>query len=89
MFFIGCLPRRFGIEYRECDLSHKIGQPEQKCIFRINVTYAWAVMEDMKDPARYIEYYRVESCLEYLRRHERVTNDEKHTPGKDQKIIGG
>lgn len=39
--------------------------------------YAWDVMEDVKDPEHFIEYYLVESWLEHLRQHERVTNADK------------
>jgi hypothetical protein len=35
--------------------------------------YAWGVYEDMAEQGRYLETFLVESWLEHLRRHERVT----------------
>jgi MFS family permease len=35
--------------------------------------YAWAVFEDAADPGRFVETFLVESWVEHLRQHERVT----------------
>ena len=35
--------------------------------------YAWAVFEDAAEPGRFVETFLVESWLEHLRQHERVT----------------
>ncbi|MFP2931058.1 MFS transporter [Pyxidicoccus sp. 3LG] len=37
----------------------------------------WGVVEDAAQPGRYLEYFIVDSWLEHLRQHERVTNEEK------------
>lgn len=36
--------------------------------------YTWGLFEDTAKPGRYIEYFLVESWLEHLRQHERVTH---------------
>ena len=36
--------------------------------------YRWGIFEDAADPARFVEAFLVESWLEHLRQHERVTN---------------
>ncbi|MFQ5660815.1 MAG: MFS transporter [Gammaproteobacteria bacterium] len=48
---------------------HELGQ-----IRRRDGAYAWDVLEDAEKPGYYLEYYMVESWLEHLRQHERVTN---------------
>jgi Transmembrane secretion effector len=39
--------------------------------------YAWGVFEDAADPARFVETFLVESWLEHLRQHERVTKADR------------
>jgi MFS family permease len=39
--------------------------------------YAWGAFEDTADPARFVETFLVESWLEHLRQHERVTNADR------------
>jgi len=39
--------------------------------------YAWGVFEDAADPARFVETFLVESWLDHLRQHERVTNADR------------
>jgi len=39
--------------------------------------YRWGVFEDTADPARFIETFLVDSWLEHLRQHERVTNADR------------
>jgi predicted MFS family arabinose efflux permease len=39
--------------------------------------YAWGVFEDASDPARLVETFLVESWLEHLRQHQRVTNSDR------------
>jgi hypothetical protein len=36
--------------------------------------YRWGVFEDTADPSRFVETFLVDSWLEHLRQHERVTN---------------
>jgi hypothetical protein len=36
--------------------------------------YTWGLFEDTAKPGRYIEYFLVESWLEHLRQHDRVTH---------------
>ena len=49
--------------------------------------YAWDVLEDVKDPVHFIEYYMVESWLEHLRQHERVTNTDKMLQEKIKQLL--
>lgn len=39
--------------------------------------YAWDILEDAVVEGHYIEYYMLESWLEHLRQHERVTNTDR------------
>lgn len=39
--------------------------------------YAWGIFEDAAHPGQFIEYFIVESWLEHLRQHERVTADDR------------
>jgi quinol monooxygenase YgiN len=39
--------------------------------------YAWGVYEDAADPGRFLETFLVESWLEHMRQHERVTNADR------------
>ena len=39
--------------------------------------YAWGIFEDTAQPGRYLETFLVESWLEHLRQHERVTNADR------------
>jgi predicted MFS family arabinose efflux permease len=39
--------------------------------------YAWGIFEDVTDPGRFLETFLVESWLEHLRQHERVTNADR------------
>ena len=63
-------------------LVHELGRSRRR-----DGAYAWDIMEDVRDPAHYIEYYMVESWLEYLRQHERVTNEEKTLQGKLRELL--
>jgi hypothetical protein len=55
--------------------------------------YAWGVSEDAADPERMVETFLVDSWVEHLRQHERVTNADRalqeivhkfHTQGAPQ-----
>ncbi|MGE0719726.1 MAG: MFS transporter, partial [Alphaproteobacteria bacterium] len=39
--------------------------------------YDWRVFEDAADPGRFLETFLVDSWLEHLRQHERVTNADR------------
>jgi hypothetical protein len=39
--------------------------------------YAWGVSEDAADPERMVETFLVDSWVEHLRQHERVTNADR------------
>jgi MFS family permease len=39
--------------------------------------YAWGVYEDIADPKKFVETFYVESWLEHLRQHKRVTNADR------------
>jgi len=40
-------------------------------------TYDWGILEDAEDPGRWVEYFLVDSWLEHLRQHERVTGADR------------
>lgn len=42
----------------------------------------WGVMEDAAQSGRFLEYFILDSWLEHLRQHERVTHEEKHLQDK-------
>ena len=63
-------------------LVHLLGRARKR-----DGAYAWDVMEDVRDPDHYIEYYMVESWLEHLRQHERVTNEEKYLQEKISALL--
>ncbi|HEX5751804.1 MAG TPA: MFS transporter [Archangium sp.] len=42
----------------------------------------WGVMEDAAQPGRFLEYFIVDSWLEHLRQHERVTHEEQRLQEK-------
>jgi len=44
---------------------------------RAEGAYAWGVFEDTADKGRFLETFLVESWLEHLRQHERVTNADR------------
>jgi hypothetical protein len=39
--------------------------------------YAWDILEDVAQPGRFLETFRLESWLEHLYQHERVTNADR------------
>jgi hypothetical protein len=39
--------------------------------------YAWGVFQDAAEPGRFVETFLVESWLEHLRQHARVTNADR------------
>jgi hypothetical protein len=39
--------------------------------------HAWGVFEDAAEPSRFLETFLVESWLDHLRQHERVTNPDR------------
>ncbi len=51
--------------------------------------YAWEIFEDTADPGRFIETFFVESWLEHLRQHQRVTNADRLLQEKVSRLISG
>ena len=51
--------------------------PEVGLQRRRDGAYAWGVFEDTAQPGRMIETFLVESWVEHLRQHERVTNADR------------
>src|SRR6476469_9882907 len=51
--------------------------------------YRWGVFEDPADPQRYLETFLVESWLEHLRQHERVTNADRVLQKTIRKFLRG
>jgi predicted MFS family arabinose efflux permease len=39
--------------------------------------YAWGLFEDVAEPGRFLETFRVDSWVEHMRQHERVTNADR------------
>ncbi len=54
------------------DALGKLGQSRRR-----DGAYTWDVFEDMAQPERFIETFRLESWAEHLRQHERVTHTDK------------
>lgn len=51
--------------------------------------YAWGLFEDVTEPGRFLETFLVESWLEHLRQHERVTNADRVLQEQiNQMVIG-
>jgi len=51
--------------------------------------YAWGVFEDAAVPGRYIETFLLDSWLEHLRQHERVTNADRELQEQVQRYVLG
>ncbi|ATB41958.1 MFS transporter [Cystobacter fuscus] len=51
---------------------HQLGGTRQR-----DGAVQWGVMEDAAQPGRFLEYFIVDSWLEHLRQHERVTHEEQ------------
>jgi MFS family permease len=49
--------------------------------------YAWDIMEDVREPNHFIEYYIVESWLGHLRQHERATNTDRLIQEEIRKLL--
>jgi quinol monooxygenase YgiN len=49
--------------------------------------YSWAVFEDVAQAGRFVETFRVESWLEHLRQHERVTNADRTHEERVRKVL--
>ena len=45
---------------------------------RRNGAYGWEILEDTADRGRFVETFHVESWLEHLRQHDRVTQADRH-----------
>ena len=65
---------RVEAESRDAFLSavERLGQERRR-----DGAYAWGVFEDAAEKGRYLETFLVESWLEHLRQHERVTNADR------------
>ena len=51
--------------------------------------YAWGIFEDMSHPGLFLETFLVESWLEHLRQHERVTNADRVLQEHVHRLIEG
>jgi quinol monooxygenase YgiN len=51
--------------------------------------YAWGVFEDAAEEGRFVETFLVESWLEHLRQHERVTNADRVLQDKIGRFVIG
>jgi hypothetical protein len=50
----------------------RIGRERQR-----DGAYSWGIFEDVAQPGRFLETFLLESWLEHLRQHERVTNADR------------
>jgi hypothetical protein len=51
--------------------------------------YAWGIFEDTADRSRFLETFLVESWLEHLRQHERVTNADRLLQDQIHRLVQG
>ena len=51
--------------------------------------YAWGIFEDIADRSRFLETFFVESWLEHLRQHERVTNADRMLQDHIHRLVQG
>jgi hypothetical protein len=51
--------------------------------------YAWRIFEDIADRSRFLETFFVESWLEHLRQHERVTNADRPLQDNIYRLVQG
>jgi MFS family permease len=51
--------------------------------------YGWGVFEDAAEPGRFLETFLVESWLEHLRQHERVTNADRILQEEIRQLVTG
>jgi MFS family permease len=52
--------------------------------------YAWGIFEDAAEQGRFVETFLVDSWLEHLRQHERVTNDDRRAQEAIERFnVGG
>jgi len=51
--------------------------------------YAWGIFEDTADRSRFLETFLVESWLEHLRQHERVTNADRMLQDHIHRLVQG
>jgi len=56
-------------------------------IRRRDGAYAWDVLENAGQPGHFIEYYLVESWLEHLRQHERISNTDRRIQDRIRKLL--
>ena len=50
--------------------------------------YDWGIFEDLAQPGRYLETYLVDSWLEHLRQHNRVTKADRGIEDEIQRLLG-
>jgi hypothetical protein len=67
------VPRFSSVRSRQLDSALDSVAAER----RRDGAYAWGVFEDTAEPGRFIETFLVESWLEHLRQHERVTKADR------------
>jgi hypothetical protein len=78
------------VEYRVAEASReafftgmdRVGRERQR-----DGAYSWGVFEDVAAPGRFLETFLLESWLEHLRQHERVTNADRVIEEKVQKLL--
>lgn len=71
-----------GNEREFLDIMNQLGR-----IRRRDGAYAWDVLEDAAKAGQYIEYYLVESWLEHLRQHERISNTDRRIQDRIRKLL--
>jgi predicted MFS family arabinose efflux permease len=77
---------RVGASAREGFLRAMVGLSHER---HRDGAYDWGIFEDVAQPGRFLETFLVESWLEHLRQHERVTNTDRVLQEQIQGFVTG
>ena len=81
-------PVMVNVEYRVEETNRSAWLAENRALEgqrRRNGAYAWQMFEDAADRGRFVETFHVESWLEHLRQHERLTQADRQA---DERVRG-
>jgi MFS family permease len=80
------------VEYRVLPAEHEPFRRAMDLLARErgrDGAYAWGLFEDVAEPGRFVETFLVESWLEHLRQHKRVTNADRLLQQHVDKLLKG